>query len=131
MVKRAMYFYDKKQANLIMKVNDRLHLLRAAATTAMDNDKSDAEVITNILYKAAQKAAQQYYNNKGLSSAIIYKMLSNKLIEFKNIIEKMGAQYLKVEQLISAISSIKDPSAPKEFNMLKRDTISQLKNALK
>lgn len=127
MIKKTMYFYDEKQANLIKKVNDKLHRQRGVKV----GDAPDTKIIVNILHKAAQEAAQQYNDNKGMGFASIYKMLANKLIEFKNIVERMGTQYLKEEQLINAISSIKDTSAPKEFNMLKRDTINQLKKAFK
>ena len=94
-------------------------------------DAPDTKIIVNILHKAAQEAAQQYNDNKGMGFAPAYKMLANKLIEFKNIVERMGTQYLKEEQLINAISSIKDTSAPKEFNILKNGIINQLKKAFK
>ena len=127
MIKKTMYFYDEKQANLIKKVNDKLHRQRGVKV----GDAPDTKIIVNILHKAAQEAAQQYNDNKGMGFASVYKMLANKLIEFKNIVERMGTQYLKEEQLINAISSIKDTSAPKEFNILKRDIINQLKKAFK
>ena len=127
MIKKTMYFYDEKQANLIKKVNDKLHRQRGVKV----GDAPDTKIIVNILHKAAQEVAQQYNDNKGMGFASVYKMLANKLIEFKNIVERMGTQYLKEEQLINAISSIKDTSAPKEFNILKRDIINQLKKAFK
>ena len=127
MIKKTMYFYDEKQANLIKKVNDKLHRQRGVKV----GDAPDTKIIVNILHKAAQEAAQQYNDNKGMGFASVYKMLANKLIEFKNIVERMGTQYLKEEQLINVISSIKDTSAPKEFNILKRDIINQLKKAFK
>ena len=127
MIKKTMYFYDEKQANLIKKVNDKLHKQRGVKV----GDVPDTKIIVNILHKAAQEAVQQYNDNKGMGFASVYKMLANKLIEFKNIVERMGTQYLKEEQLINAISSIKDTSAPKEFNILKRDIINQLKKAFK
>lgn len=41
MIKRTMYFYDKKQADLIKKVNDKLHKKRGLKI-------SDAEMFTSF-----------------------------------------------------------------------------------
>ena len=55
MVKRIMYFYDKKQADLIKKVNDKLHMKRGIAFRVKDsseayNEKNLQEIIKGFPY---------------------------------------------------------------------------------
>ena len=50
MIKRVMYFYDKKQADLIKKVNDKLHKQRGVRVSDADDAskiKKDIKEIKN------------------------------------------------------------------------------------
>ena len=84
MVKRTMYFYDKKQADLIKKVNDKLHRSRGikiidvnhqsldGAIAAINNVISELKLIIGSVKKEALK------NSNSIVASI------NKLIVFCN-----------------------------------------------
>ena len=50
MIKKTMYFYDEKQANLIKKVNDKLHRQRGVKV----GDGIDTSKAVRILLDAAE-----------------------------------------------------------------------------
>ena len=56
MIKRTMYFYDKKQADLIKKVNDKLHRQRGVRISDADINIEIDKLISSIL--KFQKKAQ-------------------------------------------------------------------------
>ena len=62
MVKRTMYFYDKKQTDLIKKVNDKLHRQRGVRVNDVDIDIEIDKLISSIL-----KFQKKVQNNAGHS----------------------------------------------------------------
>lgn len=59
MIKKTMYFYDEKQANLIKKVNDKLHRQRGVKVGDAKKDKKD----TNVYPKKAADEVIKEINN--------------------------------------------------------------------
>lgn len=49
MIKRTMYFYDKKQADLIKKVNDKLHRQRGMRVKDDDNTNKKISIMQNVV----------------------------------------------------------------------------------
>lgn len=49
MIKKTMYFYDEKQANLIKKVNDKLHKQRGVYVKDNDNTNKKISIMQNVV----------------------------------------------------------------------------------
>lgn len=59
MIKRTMYFYDKKQADLIRKVNDKLHKQRGVGVRAYDATRQNiSDMFKNNIGKFGPKLKQ-------------------------------------------------------------------------
>lgn len=92
MIKRAMYFYDKKQANVISKLNDTLHKQRGVRVSDVD-DTIDSifvdEVISNLtrrLKKLEDDASKIKKAIKEIKNAKDTKLLNNILRSIKGFI---------------------------------------------
>ena len=72
MIKRTMYFYDKKQANVISKLNDNLHKQRGVRVS---DDATDADV--DKYKKMAQTEIQRVLNNKNKEIRELVEMRNN------------------------------------------------------
>lgn len=72
MIKKTMYFYDKKQANIISKLNDKLHKQRGVK---VGDDAVDADI--DKYKKMAQTEMQRILNNKNKEIRELVEMRNN------------------------------------------------------
>ena len=92
MIKRVMYFYDKKQANAISKLNDTLHKQRGVRVSDVDDTINSIfvdEVISNLtrrLKKLEDDASKIKKVIKEIKNAKDTKSLNNILQSIKGFI---------------------------------------------
>ena len=107
MIKKTMYFYDEKQANLIKKVNDKLHRQRGVKVTdSIINDiktlEKQIDNIRDILFdmKPFIKGLTNYIEKGEYGNTLTYikntqprniNVNGKPIIDFNGIINKIKA----------------------------------------
>lgn len=145
MIKRTMYFYDRKQADLIKKVNDKLHRQRgvkvADIESSIDKDKELLKSYYNEYINTLKtgnmwsskkadflKSINDIYSSISIITNIVF---GNKKIEGNNwrtIENKIDSIYTKCDKLLSMYSF--EGAVIKEASFSKVDAIlSQINEA--
>ena len=110
MIKRTMYFYDKKQADVISKLNDKLHKQRGVRVgDAVNFNETLKVVIMSNIEKDINRLKNQL---KSFSRALSIIKRSNDIIYIKNALNDAANAVYTNEALrneyISLINRLED-----------------------
>ena len=113
MIKRTMYFYDKKQADLIKKVNDKLHMQRGVRVKDDDQMEQFTAAIPSIRKHIPNiKKNADLFTNKMAGSGV-HPIILKKVKEIQQLANRVDtiakslktpAQYAQMGQILEKIS---------------------------
>ena len=126
MIKRTMYFYDKKQADLIKKVNDKLHKQRGVKV----GDGYYNKVVAGEAYKIIKNLSNSFIEMANRSKEYSEKNQFKEAAQYITTLFKLKDNDYPVENILNGLQNLKITNAPRVLLNLKTQAIEKLKNLL-